>query len=569
MMRSMPGKAGATPGGPARRPVYEAVGPTLSALGVDTVFGVMGDGNMRFLADMTDRCGMRYLAARHESAAVSMARGYAHATGRPGVATVTQGPGLANSVTALVEVVRAREPVLLITGEVPAGSLGHAQELDQRALLHALGVTTQTLRAPDTIVEDLARAFHLAAVRQTAVVISIPTHWQSRPIEEQSVPTLAEHVALRPAPDPAVVRVAADLAEGSRRPVIIAGRGAARPAGGTVIEALGDRIGALYATSVAGKGVLGFNELCLGIAGDLGDDDAAELMAGADLVIALGASLNHQTTRRGQLVGPSAAVIQCDVDGPAIGRHQPVTLGIVADCLSFARALTDELARRGVHQAGYRTADVRQRLPGRRAQFEDASTDEVIDPRRVMCWLDKVVPVERTVLTDGGLFSVWPLLYLDVPDAAAFDWGQAFQSVGLGVGAAIGAAVGRPDRRTVLIAGDGGMMMSLGDLETAIRHRVPLLVVVLNDGAYGAEIGQLKLLGLPDRLARFGDVDFAAIAGAMGFESLTVRSLADLEVAVHVVAEVDRPTLLDCRVSAQVRDRWFAETFGSKATEAV
>jgi thiamine pyrophosphate-dependent acetolactate synthase large subunit-like protein len=176
--------------------------------------------------------------------------------------------------------------------------------------------------------------------------------------------------------------------------------------------------------------------------------------------------------------------------------------------------------------------------------------------------LEELIPRERTIVQDGGHFSGWAPTMLSVPDQRGFDWGQSFMAVGLGVGAAIGAAVGRPERRTVLIAGDGGLLMSLGDLESVTRLGLPMLVVVYNDGAYGAEIGIMEALGLPTEHAYHADVDLAAVAGALGFRGVTVRSLDDLHTVAADIADPSSRILLDCKVDPAVRGQWFVEAFG-------
>jgi acetolactate synthase I/II/III large subunit len=158
--------------------VYQSIGVTLRALGTDTVFGLMGDGNLRFITYMADALGMRYVGARHENAAVAMADGYARVGDGIGVCSVTQGPGLTNALTALTEAAKGRTPLLLIAGDTPAGLVRHNQDIDQDAVVGALKVASHRLRGPETAQADLRAAAQRALVESRPVVVSVPTNLQ-------------------------------------------------------------------------------------------------------------------------------------------------------------------------------------------------------------------------------------------------------------------------------------------------------------------------------------------------------------------------------------------------------
>jgi thiamine pyrophosphate-dependent acetolactate synthase large subunit-like protein len=198
----------------------------------------------------------------------------------------------------------------------------------------------------------------------------------------------------------------------------------------------------------------------------------------------------------------------------------------------------------------------------RELPFEDASTHATIDPRTLTLALDGVLPVERTLIVDGGHFSGWPTMYLRVPDAAGFVFHQAFQSIGLGLGTAIGAAVGRPDRLTVVAVGDGCAFMALGELETAARVGAPLLILVYNDDAYGAEVHHFGGERVSLDTVRFPPTDLAATARALGCDGITIRTLQDLPaVATWLAGDRIRPLLVDAKVTPDVVGAWLPEAF--------
>ena len=184
-----------------------------------------------------------------------------------------------------------------------------------------------------------------------------------------------------------------------------------------------------------------------------------------------------------------------------------------------------------------------------------------IDPRALSIALDDLLPEERTVVVDSGHFMGFPPMYLRVPDAAGFVFTQSFQSIGLGLANAIGAAIARPDRLTVAALGDGGALMAIQELETAVRLRLPLLIVVYDDAAYGAEVHHFGPHGHDLGIVRFPDCDIAALARGIGADGVTVRSPSDLAPVGDWLGRRDRPMLVDAKVNPDVCAEWLEDAF--------
>jgi thiamine pyrophosphate-dependent acetolactate synthase large subunit-like protein len=549
--------------------VAEAVGAALAEQGVDTVFGLLGSGNLLVTNALSAR-GAAFHSSRHESAAVSMADGWARVSGRVGVASVHQGPGLTNALTALAEAAKSRTPLLLLAADTPAAALRSNFRVDQHGLVESVGAVPERIHGPATAAADARRALHRAEVERRPIALMLPIDLQAQtvpePLPAAPVPAPALH---RPRPAPEAVAAAADLVERAERPLIIAGRGAVLAGAREPLEALGARIGALLATSAVANGLFAGLPYAAGIAGGFATPLAASLLPQADLVLAFGAALNRWTTAHGALLGPDALIVQVDVEPEAVGAHVPVALGVVGDAAEAARALDAELGRRGVARQGLRTPELAEALAGRRWHDEplDAAgtaveeRDGTVDPRTLTIALDRLLPAERTVAVDSGAFLGWPAMYLGVPDAAAWVFSNGFQAVGLGLGSAIGAAVARPDRLTVAAVGDGGALMALGELESAARLGLRLLVVVYDDAAYGAEVHHFGPQGHPVDLVRFPDADLAALARAAGAEGVTVRSLDDLAAVERWLAAPAGPLLADAKVDPRVCGAWLEEAF--------
>jgi thiamine pyrophosphate-dependent acetolactate synthase large subunit-like protein len=540
--------------------VAEAVGRALAGHGVRRVFGLIGSGNF-VVTNALVGSGADFVAARHEGAAVTMADAYARVTGEVGVCSVHQGPGLTNTMTGLTEAAKARTPLLLLAGDTAAAAFRSNFRIDQASMVTAVGAVAERVYGPDTAVADARRAYRRARLERRPVVLMMPLDVQ---VAEAMIADAAEP------PDPPPTRpVAGAVAEAvralasARRPLLLAGRGAVLARAGRLLEQLGERLGALLATSAQANGLFARNPWALGIAGGFASPTAAQLIQEADLVLAVGVALNMWTTRHGRLVGPQATVVQVDEDAAAIGVHHRVDVAVVGDAAEAVRGLLEELGPGG--SQGWRTQEVEKAIAAggwRSVPFADASSDGRIDPRTLSIALDRLLPEPRTVAIDSGHFMGYPAMYWRVPDPQGFVFTQAFQAVGLGLASAIGAAVARPDRLTVAALGDGGLLMAASELETVARLGLRMLLVVYDDQAYGAEVHHFGPHGHPLELVRFPETDLAALARGAGLRGETVRTASDLErVSSRLDADREPALLLDCKVVPGVVAEWLEEAF--------
>ena len=536
----------------------EVVGRTLAALGVRDAFGVLGSGN--YLATQAlHAAGAAFHHARHEGGAICMADGYARVSGRVGVCSVHQGPGFTNAMTGLTEAAKARTPLLLLAGEAPAAALRSNFRLDQAALATTVGAAAERVHSGASAADDTARALRRAQVERRPVLLSMPLDVQAEPAPAPEPRGACAGAAGSASPPAAVVEEVAALIAAARRPVIIAGRGAVLSDAGEALEALGAATGAVLATSAMGHGLFAGSPWAVGISGGFASPVAARLIAGSDLVLAFGASLTRWTTRDGALIDAGAKVVQVDVDPDALGAQRPVDVAVVGDAAATARAL---LAA-GVQDSGIRDDALAAEIAAgswRDQPYEDAGADGRMDPRTLSIALDALLP-ERTVAVDSGHFMGFPPMYLRVPDPAGFVFTQAFQSIGLGLASGMGAAIARPDRLTVACLGDGGALMALPELETLARLRLPMLVVIYNDAAYGAEVHHFRPQGHPVELVQFPDTDFAALAEAAGARGLTVRAEEELAAIEPWLAERDGPLVVDAKITPDFCAEWLEEAF--------
>jgi acetolactate synthase I/II/III large subunit len=539
--------------------VYEAVGQALAETGTDHVFGLLGSGNFA-IANSLVASGARFFATRHETGAVTMADAFSRVSGKLGVCTVHQGPGLTNAMTGLAEAAKSRTPVLLLAAETAASAVHSNFRIDQAGLVRSVDAICERLNDPRTAVADALRAAHRARVERRPVVLMMPLDIQA----EEAKPPDDLLRAVLPLPVRPSEKAVAEVAERigkARRPLILAGRGAVLSNAGELLERLGDQTGALLSMSAVANGLFAKNTWSIGIAGGFASPLASELIAQADVVLAFGVSLNMYTTKHGHLLSPEAVVIQVDDEPAALGAHHRVDVAVVGDVGETVLALLTAV-RSSVSE--WRTPQLADRIRSGTwpAQpYEDGGTSETIDPRTLSIALDELLPRDRAVAVDSGHFMAYPPMYLRVESADAFVFTQGFQSIGLGLATALGAAVARPDRITVAALGDGGALMAAPEFETAARLGLPVLILVYNDAAYSAEVHHFGPMGQPVDLVKFPDTDFAALGRSLGLSGLTVRSRADLE-PVREWAVRPRPGLVvDAKVEPTVVASWLEEAF--------
>ncbi|WP_227878430.1 thiamine pyrophosphate-binding protein [Arthrobacter dokdonensis] len=489
----------------------------------DTVFGLMGNGNAFFTSNVTRR-GLRYISARHEAGTVAMADAYFRASGKVAVATVTYGAGFTNSLTALAEAAKASIPLVLVVGGVPTTG-ARPWDIDQDMVAAGLGVETVTVTR-ESAEAATQRAWELAARDSRPVLLAIPYDLAAAEAGPQQ-PAVPLAVRAPLTTDDAVTRRIARLLLGAERPLVIGGRGAVEASAGPALRRLGDGLGAFFATSAMARNLFD-SPWDLGIAGGFATLPAVEIMRRADVVLVAGAGLNTFQTRYGSLFADGATVIQVDVSRDAAAPA--ATEFVHADAAAFASALLDTM--RGLVGRGWRDGypEVADRTLFKEPPAQEFAPDGRLNPRAVAQLLDSVLPARRTIVQDGGHFISWAPMYLGVPDPQALMMvGTAFQTIGLGLPSAVGAAAARPERLTVLVSGDGGALMGLADLDTAVRSISSGVMVVFNDAAYGAELHQYAVRGLDDTAMQIEEVDFAALAGAFGARGTKMRSLADID----------------------------------------
>ncbi|MDX2401420.1 thiamine pyrophosphate-binding protein [Microbacterium algeriense] len=565
---------------------------------IDAVFGVMGNGNAYFLDALEKQTDAVFTAVRHEQGAVVAADAHFRASGRIAAGTSTYGAGFTNTITALAEAVQAHVPLVLVVGDEPTSG-PRPWDVDQIALASAVGARTYTVGRADAAATTVIAIEHALTYR-VPVVLAIPydvAALEAGDVPEAPSPRLPAPLAPRGEFAEGMLDEIAEALRGAQRPFLLAGRGAWLSGASAALGELAAATGALTASSALGRGVFPESQYDLGVTGGFGADGAMELIRSADVAVVFGASLNQFTMRFGELFAPGTRVFQIDT-APA-ATHAHVGGFVRADARLAAEALvarlspaptsspsspssphdfgdsprhaeaglgstgvsspdsevvqaTGQQARAGAWRESVDVAAARAYAPG-----DELAADGRLDPRSAARRIAELLPEDRVVVSDGGHFIGWANMYWPVaaPDRMMMV-GTAFQSIGQGWPSVVGAALARRDSTIVLTSGDGGGLMAIADLESAVRAAAGRgMAVVWNDAAYGAEVNLYGLKGLAEGPMRIPEVDFAAFGAAVGAEGVVVRTLADLDRLATWAAEdaaTRRFLLLDLRISGDV-----------------
>jgi acetolactate synthase-1/2/3 large subunit len=551
--------------------VSDALADSVEAEGVHAIFGLMGDGNIFFLARLLERGKTRVYDARHEGSAVAMADGYARATGDVGVATVTHGPGVTQLGTSLTVASRHGSPLVVITGDIPAmvkGMGSHRQDTDHRAFALASGAQFHQLRSPSTVAADVRHAFSLARTQRMPVLLNCPTDIQEREFvgEFRYTPRAPKQDRSRLTPDPIDIETAADMMASARHPVLIAGAGAVAADAGSLIEAVGDRIGAAYATTLRAKGYLD-GPWSVGICGDFSNAAAEALLAAADLVVLIGASGSLDTA----IALPLAArTMEINTDPlVTIGGRTPDHL-VHADATSALEAILRRLTEADYSAPGFRGGSYTDlfSVDPVAADLEQAEWDipvGTVDPRQVVRLLDKLLPEKCTIVIGAGHFFSFPAMFLSGRRTRRFLFTYDFGCIGQAIPTAFGVAVATPEHPTIVFEGDASAMMSIQELDTTARYQPRMLVFIMNDGVLGAEYHKLRSSHIDPKWSQVRPPHFGKVAEAFGNAGGIIAELADVEREVMAFGSGSGPRYVDVRTPPMVMSAPFGRRFPSLA----
>ena len=537
----------------------KALVESLERAGTEVVFGYPG-GNIVDVFDCVRTAKFHFVLGRHEQGCVHMADGYARATGRPGVVIVTSGPGATNAITGLATANMDGVPLVLVSGQVPLSQIGTDafQEADMTGICRAATKHSFLVKSADEIPETVAEAFYIATHgKPGAVVIDVPRNVQEAMTEAQ----YPERVSLRAyhpesAATPSQVNRLAKWLNEARRPVLLAGGGviAANAAGD--VAALSRKADIPVATTLMGLGSIDeADERALGMAGLYGNLAANSALASADLVVALGVRFSDRITDRCFPKGTCRGrLVHVDCDPSSIDKNVSVDLGIVADVKDLLATVDSRVKPR-------RRAAWLSRVAGWKAKSAPSgrlSRKGAIAPRDMVKALARSAGDDALFVADVGQNQMWCAQHLRHSSPRRFLTSGGMGTMGFALPAAIGAAIARPDLKVVAVAGDGGAQMTIEELAVAVAERIPVVLVVMDNGCLGM-VRQMQDESFGGRrcavkLAGQGGVgrpDFAKLAHAYGAIGVRVDDPARLNAAIDKAMRARKPVVVDVAVDPE------------------
>lgn len=539
----------------------EALVRMLALHEVEVLFGLCGDTSLPFYDALRQLDhDIRHVLCRDERSAGYMADGYARVTGKVGVCEGPSGGGATYILPGVVEANESSVAVLALTTDVSVASRGRftLTELDQESLFRPVTKWNKVLDRAEDIPRYLRTAFaQMTTGRPGAAHIGVPYDTQLGQVDAADLwadKTFARYPAHRTAPDPGSVTALARLIAQAERPLLICGGGVVISAAETELARLAERIGAPVATTISGQGSIGDDHpLAVGVVGtNGGTPQTRAIVADADLVVFIGCRAGSVTTERRRFPAPGGARIgHVDVDAGVIGANYPTDAAIVGDARLCLAALNAELAgigaRRDRVEAAMRaTAKAKdEKFAAFRRLAESLETP--IKPERLVADLQAVAPPDAILLADPGTpCPYFSAFFTQHEPGRQFISNRAHGALGYALSAAVGAQFGRPGTKCIAVMGDGSFGFTVGELETVIRHELPITFVVVSNASYGwIKAGQRAGFDRRYFSVDFERTDHARVAAAYGLRSWRVDDPARLRGVLAEAIAHGGPTLVD------------------------
>ncbi len=538
----------------------ECVVRMLQGLGVDVVFGLCGDTTLPLYEALYDLDhGIRHVVTRDERSASYMADAYSRLSGKVGVCEGPSGGGATYILPGVAEANGSSVPLVCLTSDISTGDVGRGAltELDQRALFAPVTRFTAVPGHASELPRALRRAFRTATTSGLgAAHVGLPFDVQTGDVDPEDVyidSRFNSYPAHRSAPEPKVIREAADLLARSRRPLVVAGAGVLRSTAWDELTSLSRLLGAPVATSVSGKGSIAETDpLSLGVIGSNGGlPYRHEILRESDVILYVGCRQGSVTTEKWTLpANGEKTLIQMDVEPDRIGSNYDTAVGIVADAKLGLAALGQELDERFSGRSAEKvdTEDIAKRREACLSRIDAFSSDEApIRPERFLSELLPLLPDNAVVCADPGTPCPYFSAYYRLPKAGRwFVTPRAHGALGYALPAVCGAYFARPDAgRIVGVMGDGSFGLSVGELETLARLDLPVTLIVLNNANYGWIKAGQKAHGGKYYNVDFSDSDHARIAKAYGIRGRRVESPSELHEALSEALIGEGPALVD------------------------
>ncbi|MBA4542788.1 thiamine pyrophosphate-binding protein [Thermoactinomyces daqus] len=508
----------------------------LDIWGCQRIYGVIGDANLDLLGELAKQSGVNYIACRTEMGAALMASAEAKLTGRPGVVLATSGPGIVSLLNGLADAAADGVPVLAITGQVERSKLGTGskQEIDQQRLIEPIALFSALVADGKGFSTQLNLAFKAAVNRGGVAHLSIPKEMWREATDEIFYPNPPLMPPLQPQPE-VMAELLSRLGQ-STRPVFLVGRGIAG-AEEKVIRLAETVQAAIIATMPAKSLIPNDHPLFAGGLGQAGSQSATDLLQMADLCVILGATWWPQA-----FVPQKIPVIQVDRIPENIGRTRPCVTSVVGDVSYVVEVCLQEMPQKD--QAEWmELIQKRKQSWQKRIEEETSPSAGMLTPARLMSALGTLVDPRAVIVLDVGDHTLWFERTFPLKQQEILISGK-WRTLGFALPAAIAAALNHPGRQVIAIVGDGGFPVTMAELATAAARRLPIKLVLLNNGCYAMEKNRMKSAGLHTLGADLDNPDFVRLAESFGFSGYRIQKEQDLPLLKEMIA-IDQPALAE------------------------
>lgn len=519
------------------RTVAEFLVEQLDAWGVRNIYGVPGDAILPFLDAIGKYPRLRFISTKHEASAALMASAEAKLTERIGVCVATSGPGAANLINGLADAKSDRAPVLTITGQVDSFNIGtdYKQSIDQGLLMAAVAGYTGLVSVPDSCNDVVVKALRTAVSQGTVAHVAFTKDVWQLPTEEK-IRTPEPYLKTQAQSPPEVVEEAIRRLNDATRPAILAGRGI-RNMGSLVIE-LAAKWQAGISLTMAANGMIPRHPLLMGGLGPGGSEASTAMLSEADQILIIGATWWPE-----KYVPDQTRIIQLDAVPENIGRQMPVEYGVVADLSillpQFIQGISVNDKRDWLERLDYFSQQW-----SKRTQWETQPEQDRISPGFLMKTLEETIAEDAIITLDVGDHTVWFNRIFQGTRQDVLISGS-WRTMGFGLPAALSAKLAQPKRQVIALTGDGGLAMNMGDFVTAVRYRLPIVVVVVNNGYLAMEKGKMEIKNMDSGVTSISNPNFALFAQCCGGAGFRVERPGDLKAAINEAILSQKPSIVD------------------------
>ena len=542
----------------ARMSAGQAVVEILRAEEVKYVYGVVGSAFLEIMDAMYGLDDLKFVGTRHEQGAAFMALGYAHATGKPGVCMATNGPGATNLVTGIAGAYLAHAPLVSIIGGNSQEDIGKDsfQEIDHVGVFRPITKDSVLVPYARRIPDLLRQAFRTATSgKMGPVVVDIPRDVQNETsIEVEITAPQSYRPPQTPPGDPQLIQQAAQLLKEARLPVIVAGGGVKWSRAYEEVTALAELLGAPIVASYGRMdSVPNDHPLYVGGLGRAGAPEATEVVQQSDTLLAIGTRLSHFTTfYDDRYIRRGTRIIQIEIDQKELGRNYPVSVGILGDARMVTRSLLQAVEALGGppdRETRFNLAAELQEKRRKRLDAERPGPGKPLKPQQVYHQLRRAYPRDAITTLDAGANSGWGYDRLDFRQPSSLYCPLDLACIGSGYPMALGVKMACPNRPVISISGDGGFMMNAQELETAVRWKIPVVALVMNNNSWASEKAYQKhFYGERYVEADITNPRLDKLMDLFGGKGFYVEGAEDLTEALEEALKLNMPSLIEIPV---------------------